>query len=346
MSGSGLLGRLPDELRAEFGARGWAPYRADQALRWLHRGAATYEEMTDLPLAERLVFQQEYPLHPLQLLTRQDSPDGAVKFLWQLADGETVESVCLPGTRARGSLCVSTQAGCALGCAFCATGHTGLRRNLTADEIVGQAVRARALGYPFANLVLMGMGEPLLNYEAVVRAVKLINWEGGLNLGRRRITLSTAGVVPGIRRLMAEEFRIALAVSLNAADDATRSRLMPINRQYPLAELIAACREYSDATGWWMTFEYVVCAGINDRFEDMDRLAVLLDGILRKVNLIPVNPAPGSALQAPSPDHVARLAERLRGRGVSTTIRRSVGSGIAAACGQLRGLALDHGGKR
>jgi len=270
------------------------------------------------------------------LLAQTDHADGSHKFLWQLADGEQVESVCLPGTRGRGSACLSSQVGCVLGCAFCATGQGGLTRNLTAGEILGQAFGMRARGHAFANVVMMGMGEPLLNYDQVLRACKALNWDRGLKIAKRRITVSTAGIIPGIRALAQEPFRLRLAVSLNATDDATRSRLMPVNRQYPLAELLAACRAYSDATGWWLTFEYVLAAGINDRAADADRLAEMTDGILRKINLIACNPVAGSGLVRPDAAVVQQFAARLRARGISTTVRRSVGSDIAAACGQLR----------
>lgn len=325
------------ELTAAFTAAGRPAYRAEQVLRWLHRGAATYDAMTNLPLADRVAFARDWPFVPLRECDRISRPDGTVKFLWELADGTTIESVVLPGTRGRGTLCVSSQVGCALRCAFCATGQQGFVRDLTAAEIVDQAIRARALGFVFSNIVLMGMGEPLLNYANVMQAVRILNEDAGLNFGRRRVTISTAGIPAGIRALARDPLRVRLTVSLNATTDAVRARLMPVTQTSPLAELLEACREYSRLTEWWMTFAYVLCAGVNDSEDDAERLVDLTDGILRKINLITVNAVAGSELQPPAPAVVERFAERLRARGISTTVRRSVGSDIDAACGQLRG---------
>lgn len=334
-------GMLLGELTAAFTAAGRPAYRAEQVLRWLYQGAPAYAAMTNIPLADRVALARDFPYVPLRLVARAAHADGAEKFLWQLADGARVESVLLPGTRGRGSACLSTQTGCALGCAFCATGQGGAGRDLTAGEIVDQVIAIRARGGVFTNVVMMGMGEPLDNYANVLRACKVLNWDGGINLAKRRITVSTAGVVPGIRALAREPFRVRLAVSLNAADDSTRTRLMPVNRRYPLAELIAACREYSDLTRWWLTFEYVLCAGVNDSEGDADRLVKLIAGIRRKVNLIACNPVAESGLLAPDPAVVQRFADRLRGQGISTTVRRSVGGEIGAACGQLRAQLAD-----
>jgi 23S rRNA (adenine2503-C2)-methyltransferase len=262
------------------------------------------------------------------------SRDGTAKYLLALADGREIETVHIPDAD-RVTVCVSSQAGCALACTFCATGRLGLLRNLTASEIVDQVYRA-CEGAPAPNVVFMGMGEPLANYAPVVRAIRLLLDPAGLGLSPRRITLSTSGLPNQIRRLAAEELGIRLAVSLHAADDATRTSLMPINARYPLAEVLAAARDYATRSGRRVSFEYVMLAGVNDTAAHAARLATILPRRLAHVNLIPYNPT-DAAFRGSSPAQIQRFAAWLRERNVACSVRRSRGRDVDAACGPLAG---------
>jgi 23S rRNA (adenine2503-C2)-methyltransferase len=269
----------------------------------------------------------------------QTAADGTQKFLFELHDGETIESVCIP-MKEHWTLCLSTQVGCALGCTFCLTGQQGFRRNLSAGEILGQILAIRRVLPPdqrVSNLVLMGMGEPLLNYEPVVKAIRMMLAEEGANFSNRKITLSTVGVVPAMRRLGQEGFVINLAVSLNAPTDALRTELMPINATYPLAAVLDACRAYPLPERQRITFEYIMLYDLNDRVEHADALATLLQGIRCKINLIPFNAADAAPYTPSSEERIVRFQEILLGRGYATFIRASKGGDILAACGQLRG---------
>ncbi|GAO02856.1 23S rRNA (adenine(2503)-C(2))-methyltransferase RlmN [Anaeromyxobacter sp. PSR-1] len=338
------LRSLPQErLAALIAGLGEKPFRARQVYRWLHlRGAASLDEMTDVPRALRERLAEGTRLTTLERATEQRSADGTIKWTWRTRDGKLVESVYMPETD-RKTLCVSTQVGCAVGCTFCMTGTMGLARNLTPGEIVDQVHRANRrlieLGEgegprPLTNLVFMGMGEPLANYRSLKIALDLLLSEDGPNFSHRHVTVSTSGLVPVMRRL-GEETQVKLAVSLNATTDAQRDAIMPINRRYPLAELLRACREFPMKQGRRITFEYVMLGGVNDAPEDAERLARLLRGIPAKVNLIPYNENPGLGFAAPAPGAVDRFRDLLVARNVTAVVRRNRGTDIAAACGQL-----------
>ena len=343
MAGPDLRSLAGAEL-AELVARlGEKPYRARQLHRWLHRkGAATLGEMSDLPVAFRQALAAEAGLVTLERAAEARSSDGTIKWTWRMPDGKLVESVYMP-ERDRKTLCVSTQAGCAVGCTFCMTGTMGLARNLTVGEIVDQVARANRrlleLGVgqgprPLTNLVFMGMGEPLHNYENVKAALEVLLSADGPDFSNRHVTVSTSGVVPAMRRF-GEETEVKLAVSLNATTDEVRSALMPINRRWPLRELLAACRDFPMKKGRRITFEYVLLGGVNDSDEDAVRLARLVGGLRAKVNLIPYNENPGLGFRAPSPGRAEAFQEILYRKEVTAVVRRNRGRDIAAACGQL-----------
>jgi 23S rRNA (adenine2503-C2)-methyltransferase len=347
-------GELPDLLglsRAEL-ARALAPladrpFRAVQVYDALHRrGVTDFAAMTDVPQGLRAALAESFRLAVPEIASRHVSADGTAKYLFRLPDGATIEAVDIPD-RDRRTLCLSSQAGCALACTFCVTGYWGAGRNLSAGEIVGQvaAVRAdRGLPAPGLNLVFMGMGEPLLNLANVKEAIDLLAEEISL----RRITVSTAGVVPGIAEMARWPRRPNLAVSLHAPDDARRSEVMPLNRQYPLAELLAELDRYPLEKGRKITYEYILIRGWNDAPQDADALARLLAHRRAKVNLIPVNPDPvlGEAMVPPPPEAVEAFAGRLTRRGLVATVRRPRGDDVAAACGQLRAFGRDARGPR
>jgi 23S rRNA (adenine2503-C2)-methyltransferase len=319
------------------------PFRARQLQRWLHRnGAASLDEMTDLARGFREALRSRTTLTTLTAASEQRSSDGTIKWTWRTADGKLIESVYMPETD-RKTLCVSSQVGCALGCTFCMTGTMGLARHLTPGEIVDQVHRANrrlielgegAAPRPLTNLVFMGMGEPLHNYEHLKAALALLLDEDGPNFSHRHVTVSTSGLVPVMRRL-GEETQVKLAVSLNATTDAQRDALMPINRRWPIGELLRACREFPMKQGRRITFEYVLLGGVNDTDQDADRLVRLLQGIPAKVNLIPYNDNPGLGFQAPAPERAEAFLERLVARQITAVVRKNRGRDIAAACGQL-----------
>src|SRR5512138_1243804 len=343
-----LRGLTLEALGALVASLGERPYRARQIYRGLHqRWAATLDELTDVPRALREALAARTRLATLERAREQRSDDGTVKWTWRTRDGKLVESVYMPETDRR-TLCVSSQVGCAVGCTFCLTGTMGLARNLGPGEIADQVHRANrrlvelGLGEgprPLTNLVFMGMGEPLANYRSLKVALELLLAEDGPNFSQRRVTVSTSGLVPVMRRL-GEETQVKLAVSLNATTDAQRDLIMPINRRYPLAELLRACREFPMRNGRRITFEYVLLAGVNDALEDARRLAGLVRGIPTKVNLIPYNENPGLGFRAPPPERVLAFQEELAARNLTVVVRRSRGADISAACGQL---AADGG---
>jgi len=332
-----------DEVDALVARLGEKPYRARQIFRWLHqKGAASLDEMTDLPAALRARLGAESRLEALSRAEERRSTDGTIKWTWRTADGKLVESVYMPEP-GRKTLCLSTQAGCAVTCTFCMTGTMGLSRNLTSGEILDQVASANRrlleLGEgsgprPLTNLVFMGMGEPLHNYDNVKAAIDVLLSEDGPNFSNRHVTVSTAGVVPQMRRF-GEETDVKLAVSLNATTDEVRSAIMPLNRRWPIADLLAACRDFPMKKGRRITFEYVLLGGVNDSDEDATRLSRLVKGIPAKVNLIPYNENPGLGFRAPEPERVESFRDRLVGANVTAVIRRNRGRDIAAACGQL-----------
>lgn len=332
---------------------GQKPYRARQLNDWIYRKlAASFVEMTDLPAALRETLAASACLGSLHLLREQTSRDGTRKFLFQLLDGETIESVLIPGSTGPGryTLCISSQVGCAAGCAFCVTGKLGLIRNLKASEIVEQVIAVRRSvetgegpdSPSVTNIVLMGMGEPLHNFSEVRKALLTLTERMGFS--KRRITLSTSGIVPGIEKLAVNGPLVNLAVSLNATSDDVRSRIMPVNRKYPLKALLKACRRFPLPPGRRITFEYVLMAGLNDSREDALRLVRLLRGIPSKINLIPCNPAAACAeLQPPSQQALTSFMDTLRKAGMTVIVRKSMGADIAAACGQLKAAYKDMG---
>lgn len=323
-------------------------YRAKQLAEWIfQRNCADFQQMTNLPQALRAKLAELAEIDHLTIKQQQVAAAGdTVKYLFMLADGEQIESVLMihpvkdGGTRL--TVCISTQVGCAMRCAFCATGMGGLQRNLTVAEIINQILTIEAnlpcqggLPAKVDNIVLMGMGEPLLNYRAVIQAVRIMNVPDGLGIGARHITISTCGVVPGILQLAQEGLQVVLAVSLHAPDDKLRNQLVPVNRKYPLAELISACKEYIKVTGRRITFEYILIDGVNDQPSQARALCRLLHGILCNVNLIPLNPV-DPKYRRPAAGQVNRFKEILTDGGITATIREEKGADIAAACGQLR----------
>jgi len=376
-----LLGCPEASLKKKFEAWGQKPFRAKQVLQWVHqRGRSDFHAMTDLakPLRERLATQ--FPLSDPVVISDHVAADFTRKWLFEVGAGNGVETVFIP-ERKRGTLCVSTQVGCAVACSFCSTGAQGFNRNLTSGEIIAQIWLARSLllgeakpspirlaqaaladsgqafdadedldtsaeadgsqTRPISNVVFMGMGEPLQNYEATLEALTILLSDHAYGLSRRRVTVSTSGVVPMIDRL-ARDCPVALAVSLHAANDDLRDRLVPLNRKYPIAELMKSCQDYLEhAPRDFITFEYTMIKGINDQLDQAKELAVLLSSISSKVNLIPFNPFPGSGLQRSDATQIRRFSEVLLQEGLRVTIRKTRGDDIDAACGQLAGEVVN-----
>ncbi len=319
--------------------QGLPVYRAKQLRQWLFKGLVTsFEEMTNISKDLRSQLEGKARVDHLSLEKKQVSKDRTTKFLFRLEDGHFIESVLIP-ERGHFTLCLSSQAGCAMGCRFCLTARQGLKRNLTAAEIVDQVIHVkRSMSDPdrLTNIVFMGMGEPLANYEAVVRALGNLISEEGMNFSHRTVTLSTCGLVPQIQRL-GKEIRVNLAVSLNASDDETRTSLMPVNRKYPLESLIGALKGFPLPNRRMITFEYVLVGGVNDGDEDARRLAALLKGLRAKINLIPLNPHPEVDLAPPAAERALRFQEILIEHHFTAMMRKSKGQDISAACGQLSG---------
>jgi 23S rRNA (adenine2503-C2)-methyltransferase len=360
-----LLGLGPRQLGAYCTVLGERPFRARQLLRWIHQaGIDDFGAMTDMSKALRERLAREATISPPAVLSDATAADGTRKWLLDVGTGNAIETVFIPegdpqwaaGTdpgaaarRYRGTLCISSQAGCALECSFCATGRQGFNRNLNAAEIIGQLWWAnRSLGRgviaarPITNVVMMGMGEPLANFDNVVTALELMLDDYAYGLSRRRVTVSTAGMVPAIDRLR-EACPVALAVSLHAPNDALRDQLVPLNRKYPIRELLAACSRYVEkAPREFIMFEYVMLAGVNDGEAEARALARLVRDVPCKINLIPFNAYPGTVYRRSPEAAVARFSEILFGAGYTVTIRRTRGEGIDAACGQLAGRVQDR----
>ncbi len=337
-----------EDLAVMMAALGQPAYRAEQVINRVYRRLAwSFDEMTDLPAALRTALNDKVRLHSLSLKTSLVAGDDTVKALFLLADGRTIESALMGyGSAAggrRNTVCVSTQVGCPIGCPFCATGRQGFERNLSSGEITDQVLffarylkdRKEETGR-VTNIVFMGMGEPLANYDALWRAIERLNSPAYFGLGARNMTISTAGMVPQIARLAAEKLQVGLSVSLHAAENGLRDRLVPLNRRYPLEMLIPVCREYARLSGRRVTFEYALFAGVNDSVAQARTLAHLLKGLLCHVNLIPANANPGSDFIAPAWPVVLAFQKELKRLGINATIRQSKGQGIEAGCGQLR----------
>jgi len=326
------------ELEAALEVRRVERFHAHQLYRWIYRhGVTDIDRMTDLSKTLRDTLAAEFTVSTPRTVGDERSIDGTRKFALELDGGQRIEAVFIPDTPSM-TFCISTQVGCAMACGFCLTGKMGLVRNLTAGEIVGQVrVLAAATGLldrPF-NIVLMGMGEPLHNYDATMKALRMLHSEHGLAVSPRRVTLSTVGIVPGLERLAHEPVMPNLAISLHATTDEQRTALVPPNRKYPLASILEACRRFPLKKRNRITFEYVLLDGVNDSPEDARRLVALLAGIKAKVNLIPLNPAPGIPYERPGDERVDRFAQILADRHLTVSVRKSRGRDIRAACGQL-----------
>ena len=326
-----------EELIARLTAIGQPAFRAKQIREWLDKGVTDFMQMLNLPLALRQDLSATFTVPKVTVARKLVSQiDGTIKYLFALDDGETVESV-LMNYKHGWSQCLSTQVGCRMGCTFCATGMGGLVRNLSAAEILGQIEAAQQdAGVRVSSVVLMGMGEPLDNYEQVVRFLRMLGEEGGVHIGMRHISLSTCGLVPAIRKLSEEQIPLTLSISLHAPNDEIRSRTMPVNRRWPVAELLEACRDYIAATGRRISFEYAMIDGVNDSDACARELADRLQGMLCHVNLIPVNNVEGKAQKRSSRGRIEAFMAILQSKGINVTVRRTLGSDINASCGQLR----------
>jgi len=336
---------LAPEIERAFAAFGQPGYRARQVLRWLYeKRVRSFEEMTDLPAPLRGQLAEAFAFDELEVIRKTGSEDTTQKFLFRLADGNLIESVLIPASPAlygedsdRRTLCVSTQVGCAYGCKFCASGLEGWTRNLHAGEIVEQVVKAEALaGERVNNIVFMGMGEPLANFENLMRAIGIINAPWGIHLGARHITVSTSGLAPRIRELADQPLQIRLAISLHGATDDVRAQIMPVNRKYPLAVLMDACAYYIQRKKQFLTFEYILIDGVNDTPAQARALAVHARALRAKVNLIPYNTVEGLPWRRPDRARQSAFLEILRRQNIPATIRTEKGGDIDAACGQLR----------
>jgi len=327
-----------DELKDELKDLGEPGYRAGQVFAWLHqKGEVDFLRFSDIPKILQQKLAEHFTVVRLELEERLASRDRTEKYLFKLPDGRLVETVHIPSAR-RGTVCVSTQVGCKFGCAFCASGFGGFVRDLAASEIVSQVLFLRHdLGLHVSHVVFMGMGEPLDNYDQVSRAIRILNSSQGAAIAARRMTVSTCGLIPGIERLKTLGLQVELSVSLHAAEDGLRSRLLPINRTFPLAKLIPALKDFSRATGRKVTLEYALMSGVNDSLQDADSLARLARDVKAKVNLIPFSETGAPGFSASGQDRVEAFRQRLENKSIPVTLRRSKGGDIRAACGQLAG---------
>ena len=325
------------ELAAIFKELGQPAFRAKQVFTWLHKGVRSYEEMTNLPKALRETLSEKYPIHPPEVVRKQESrKDGTIKYLWQLSDGNCVETV-LMRYHYGNTVCISTEVGCPMGCAFCASTLGGLVRKLEPYEMLDQVLFTQVdSGLPVSHIVLMGIGEPLDNFDNVLRFLELVNSPDGMNISMRHISLSTCGLIPKIDALAEKKLQISLAISLHGPNNEIRSKIMPVNRAYPIEDLMAACRRYYEATSRRIHFEYAMIDGVNDTPAHAKELLLLLKGLPAHVNLIPLNHVEESPLKPSSKSAVATFQKILEDGGVTATVRRTLGSDIDASCGQLR----------
>ncbi len=325
------------ELSQLFKDMGQPAFRAKQVYTWLHKGVRGYGEMTNLPKGLRETLEGEYPICPPQVVRKQESQkDGTVKYLWQLSDGNCVETV-LMRYHYGNTVCISTEVGCRMGCAFCASTLGGLVRRLEPFEMLDQVLFTQAdSGLPISHIVLMGIGEPLDNFDNVMRFLKLVNSPEGMNISMRHISLSTCGLVPKIDELAKRNLQLTLSVSLHAPNDGVRDKIMPVNKAYPSGELIDACRRYYAATSRRISFEYAMISGVNDSVENARELLRRMKGLPCHFNLIPLNHVEESPLKPSSRENVAAFQKTLEDGGIPATVRRTLGGDIDASCGQLR----------
>ena len=316
---------------------GQPAFRAKQVFTWLHKGVRSYDEMTNLPKNLRDILARDYPIHPPQVVRKQESKkDGTIKYLWQLSDGNCVETVLMRYNYGN-TVCISTEVGCAMGCAFCASTIGGLVRRLEPFEMLDEVLFTQIdSGLPISRIVLMGIGEPLDNFDNVMRFLELVNNPDGMNISMRHISLSTCGLVPKIDALAQKKLQISLAISLHGPNNAIRSKVMPVNKAYPIEALLDACRRYYAATSRRIHFEYAMIDGVNDREEDAKELLHRMKGLPAHFNLIPLNYVEESPLKPSSKAAVARFQKLLEDGGITATVRRTLGSDIDASCGQLR----------
>ncbi|MBL7157253.1 MAG: 23S rRNA (adenine(2503)-C(2))-methyltransferase RlmN [Candidatus Omnitrophica bacterium] len=326
----------PDELKKEIVALGEKPYRASQILTWIYgKRVFSFDRMKNIPGSLKDKLKERYLLGGLTLLDSPESKDGTLKFLFELEDGRRIESVLIP-SGGRSTLCLSAQVGCKFACNFCASGIRGFVRNLETCEILNQIVFVENnVNNKATNYVFMGMGEPLDNYENVIKAIRIMNSPECMNIGSRRITLSTCGIVTGIERLKDENLKINLSLSIHAANDPLRSSLMPVNKKYPLPELLIACGNFLSGGGRMLTLEYVIIGGINDSLKDADEFSKIARSLKAKVNLIPYSPVSSLKYKAPSGESVRAFMDELNRKRVTATLRASKGKDINAGCGQL-----------
>lgn len=331
------------ELQSAFAEMGLEKFRAKQVFAWLSRGVKSFEEMTNLSRELRERLEEQYCIPSCEIeLKRVSKLDGTIKYLYRLSDGEYVEAVVMRyhhGT----SICISSQVGCKMGCTFCATGKNGFTRSLSAGEMLSEVQEAeRDIGERISNIVLMGMGEPLDNYESVLRFLRLVSCEEGMNVGMRHISLSTCGIADKIRELAEEKLQLTLSVSLHAPNDAIRNAMMPVNKKWNVGELLDACRYYCKLTNKRISFEYAMIRGKNDSDACARELAARLSGIISHVNLIPVNDVTGTGYTKSSAERLRSFADILGRRGITATVRRTLGADIEASCGQLRGKVMKE----
>ena len=326
-----------EELTQLLKDRNQPAFRAKQVFTWLHKGVRTYEEMTNLPKDLREALAEEYPICPPEAVRRQESRrDGTIKYLWRLSDGNCVETV-LMRYRYGNTVCISTEVGCRMGCAFCASTLGGLVRRLEPFEMLDQVLFTQVdSGLPVSHIVLMGIGEPLDNFDNVMRFLELVNSPAGINISMRHISLSTCGLVPKIHELAERKLQLTLSISLHAPNDAVRDRIMPVNRAYPMEALLSACRRYYQATGRRISFEYAMIRDVNDSQADAKELLRRLKGLPAHFNLIPLNHVEESPLKPSTRAAVAAFQKTLEEGGVPATVRRTLGGDIDASCGQLR----------
>ena len=328
---------LPEELSSFLAELGQPKFRAGQIFKWLHLGVKDFDEMTDIPVTLRNILREKTYIAGVEIARRLVSKiDGTVKYLYRLCDGEYIESVLMKYEHGY-TVCISTQVGCRMGCSFCASGLNGLKRNLTASEMLSQLTEAqRDNGIRVSNVVMMGMGEPLDNFDNSIRFLKLVSNEKGMNIGLRHISLSTSGVVSGIKRLKEYNFPITLSISLHAPFDDMRSSIMRVNKKWNIKELLDACKEYQKQTTRRISFEYALIEGVNDSNECAERLSEILKGIMCHINLIPANPVKENSFKKPDRNKILHFQKLLISKGLNATVRRTLGADIEASCGQLR----------